>query len=296
MVKVSVVVITTGKRPKELKECLNSLKKQTYKDFEIVVVKDKVGIPKARNLGIKRSKGKYIAFIDDDAVADKDWLKNLVNKIKYAKVSAVCGRILPFYHSSLAQKVEANYRDLGSKEKFIPWGDTTNIIFRRDVFDLVRFNENLDIGEDVEIGLRLSYINKKILYYPEAKVKHRHVKGFLKYLKHTFRKGYANAKLRVKLSNIEFFAFTELIWIIFGLLLINSLLLHHWIIWLLTAWFGFLTLKSGYWYNSDRSYLNRLLIIPINLLTHSFYIAGKIWYCIKNIKDVREIMGLFRFF
>lgn len=95
------VVVCTYNRGKYLERCLASLKQQSYQNNEIIVVNgpsndgtdavlDKYsdvrvikqgtlnGLSYARNLGINASEGEIIAFIDDDAVADENWLSSLV--------------------------------------------------------------------------------------------------------------------------------------------------------------------------------------------------------------------------
>ena len=44
----------------------------------ILLKEEKQGVSYARNLGISNSRGKYICFIDDDAYADTNWLKNIL--------------------------------------------------------------------------------------------------------------------------------------------------------------------------------------------------------------------------
>lgn len=86
-----------------IKECLDSVMEQTYKDFEVIVVNDgtkdksmdivkkyKVkalnqenqGLSAARNNGAKHAKGEYILFLDSDDTIEKDLLKNLAEAIK----------------------------------------------------------------------------------------------------------------------------------------------------------------------------------------------------------------------
>lgn len=71
------VVICSGGRPESLKKTLKSLKLQSFKDWEMVLVKERP-LVKARDLGWRRSKGEIVAWIDDDVVLSKDWAKNLV--------------------------------------------------------------------------------------------------------------------------------------------------------------------------------------------------------------------------
>ena len=115
--KVSVV-IPTYNRANDLERCLNALSKQTNKNFETVIVdngctdrtasmlqKYQVKIVKdlARNVthlfnvGWHNSELDIIAFTNDDAEPDKDWLQNIVDTFQaYANAGAVGGpTVLP---------------------------------------------------------------------------------------------------------------------------------------------------------------------------------------------------------
>ena len=93
------IIISYYKKKKYIKKTLNSILKQSYKNFELIFVYDQenkkdlkfiknllkkfkntkliinkknIGVAKSRNLAVKFCRGKYIAFID----ADDIWLKN----------------------------------------------------------------------------------------------------------------------------------------------------------------------------------------------------------------------------
>lgn len=71
------VVICSGGRSEALEKTVRSLEGQSFKDYEVVIVKEKP-LVKARDLGWRRAKGEIVAWIDDDVVLSKDWAKNLV--------------------------------------------------------------------------------------------------------------------------------------------------------------------------------------------------------------------------
>ena len=112
MPKVSIIIPSYG-RPHSVKRLLNRLEKQTFKDFEVVVVVDgdkeafellsiedektypiklklipNSGCNIARNKGIELAEGNFVAFTDDDCIPDNDWLEN---GIKYFEKSEVVG-------------------------------------------------------------------------------------------------------------------------------------------------------------------------------------------------------------
>jgi glycosyltransferase involved in cell wall biosynthesis len=76
MIKLSVIICTKG-RDEDLKGTVDSLKKQSFKNWELVVVRE-TPLARARDLGWRRSKGEIVSWIDDDVVLDKDWARNLV--------------------------------------------------------------------------------------------------------------------------------------------------------------------------------------------------------------------------
>lgn len=110
------VVINTYNRAGHLRRCLDALTKQTYRNFEVVVVQgpctdrtadvlahfgDAVTIAAtetrilgvSRNVGIAHSHGELIAFTDDDAVPDPGWLANLVPAFDDPEVGAAGGMV-----------------------------------------------------------------------------------------------------------------------------------------------------------------------------------------------------------
>lgn len=118
---ISVVIITLN-RAKWLKDALTSLTRQSRQPDEVVVVdngsKDHTrevvsgfsdrlnvkyvyetvrGIPHARNAGIRNATGDVIASIDDDCVADDDWLKKIeIPFIKDPHIGVVGGEVSYF--------------------------------------------------------------------------------------------------------------------------------------------------------------------------------------------------------
>ena len=110
------VVINTYNRARQLDRCLEILRKQIYRNFEIVVVNgpstdDTSSVLRrfagqirvvetssrvlsvSRNLGIQASAGELVAFIDDDAVAAPNWLAGLARPFNDPTVGAAGGLV-----------------------------------------------------------------------------------------------------------------------------------------------------------------------------------------------------------
>ena len=103
--KVSIVV-NSYKSTQHLGNCLKSLQKLRYPEYEIIVVAtcisdfknwikkyqkikfinldDDHGVSAARNIGFQKidSKSKYVCFMDDDVIAHPDWLNPIISKME----------------------------------------------------------------------------------------------------------------------------------------------------------------------------------------------------------------------
>lgn len=113
------VIVPVYNVEKYLDRCIESIVNQTYKNLEIILIDDgspdncpyicdewkkrdkrivvyhkrNGGLSDARNYGMARSKGKYIAFVDSDDYLDKDMYMTMLNAIIANKCSlACCGR------------------------------------------------------------------------------------------------------------------------------------------------------------------------------------------------------------
>ena len=112
--RLSVVVVNWNSRD-DLRRCLTSLRQQTYGDLEIIVVdngsndgsaemvaaefpavrllreSENLGFAEACNRGIDASSGPWVAMLNNDAVAEADWARALVDAA--AAAPPVCGML-----------------------------------------------------------------------------------------------------------------------------------------------------------------------------------------------------------
>lgn len=124
------------------------------------------GAAGARNVGISKSTGKYISFLDSDDAFDPKFLEKSLEKIKYS--SEECGLFWTGVRYIL------NARDEGSATEYLwkpirkstPYltflneihiGTNSGITIKKEVFERVGcFNENLPAAEDTEFFLRIT--------------------------------------------------------------------------------------------------------------------------------------------
>ena len=202
----SVIVSSIKERRKELAECVGSLLRQVYPGkYEIIIVCDydligiadsdsvevKVsrisdkGLSYKRNAGIKSAKGEVVAFIDDDAIADKYWLKNLTKYYSDKKIGCVGGRIDPVFEGKIPRWLKGNEMCLGGFNYMPENGKLkkqiigANFSVRKCVFDEVGLF-SVDYGRGsgkYEYGEEDNLVNKikekyKVMFSEEAIVKH----------------------------------------------------------------------------------------------------------------------------
>ena len=209
------VVICTYNRAEYLKRCIESLKSQTYIYFEIIVVNgpsiDETnqvlekypeiqvlkqqtlsGLSYARNMGIKASNGEIIAFIDDDAVADKNWIKFLIDGYTDESIGGAGGPVLDItgkWHQfkngyiskagipSFIQENDLNYND--QKGVFLNNLMGTNSSFRRNaLLKIGLFDENIKyFFDETDVCVRIIMHGYKIKHLDNAIVFHEMTEG-----------------------------------------------------------------------------------------------------------------------
>lgn len=243
--KVSVIISTyTKERCKDVLRCIESVSNQTLKPYEILLVLDPVkslvefyknivpedvriivsdgfGLSKARNRGVIESKGDVIAFIDDDAWADRRWLERIVENYRDDAVYGVGGRIIPIFEKGrpkwlpkeLDWIVGCTYEGLPQTKTEVRNPIGANMSFRRKAFEIAglfrsevgRYGKKLLSGEEAEFAMRLKKIkpDAKIIYDPSAVVYHKVPENRTKIgyaVRRAFYEGYSKAILAKEYS------------------------------------------------------------------------------------------------
>jgi len=215
------VLLTVRNNFSTIRQCVESLLSQTYKNYDIFIVDafstdgtceilkeisiktGKIRLfqlkgwpPHAYNWALGKIKSDYIALIDGDCIADKNWLKELVSGFRSKEILAVAGYCGTPPTASKLQKLIGN--ELESRfrtfPKFIPRAPTMNLCIRTDTARNLKFDQSLRVAYDADFGWRLTKVGK-MLYNPKAKILHYHRST----LKNYFKQQYITAKFMPKL-------------------------------------------------------------------------------------------------
>jgi glycosyltransferase involved in cell wall biosynthesis len=117
--KISIIVPTRDNR--FICQVKEDLSKQTFKDFELIVMDSNGPVSMKRNKGVKQAKGEWIVFIDDDVRLPPDWLKQLLqNSDKDIIVTGSVMTIYPF--GLLTHSTSCNC--IFHKSKFVPFDES----------------------------------------------------------------------------------------------------------------------------------------------------------------------------
>lgn len=190
------VIIPVYNREKHLKNCLDIITTQSYKNLEIIVVNDgstdnsmqiakqypvtiiehsnNKGLAAARNTGIDNAKGEYIHFMDDDDEVNKSFYEELVKaSINTEADMACCGMI----HQKSKGKTQLfrkkkSYESLQEKLKITyvgKWGYVVRYLFKIDFLkqNKLRFEEGKLI-EDLPFSFMAVFYANKIVTVPGA--------------------------------------------------------------------------------------------------------------------------------
>lgn len=197
------VIVPTYNRVDKLRECLDSLLEQDYppSNYSIIVVDDgssdgtkelldqysranenmtyftqkNKGSYSARNLGISNSQGEIVCLLDDDCVAEKDWIMSHVKGYTSPDIGGVGGKIIGYSPRTQIEKYVEKNKLFDQENMMKIFLVTANASYRRKVFEQIGgFDDNFRSGGDADMGIRTLHAGFKLVYGPDAVVNHKH--------------------------------------------------------------------------------------------------------------------------
>ena len=201
MVGLSIIVPVYNVE-RYLRRCIDSILKQTFRDFEVILINDgstdnsrticneykrldtriniinqkNGGLSSARNEGLKKANGEYIAFVDsDDYISNNMFMKMMKLANEYNCDIVSCGyrrfegkfctneesseQIFKFSNREALNNYLLNYDDKDRKMDTVVW----NKIYRRTLFNNIEFPEG-KIYEDGYVTYKLLYKANNIIH------------------------------------------------------------------------------------------------------------------------------------
>lgn len=210
------IIIPIYNIEKYLPRCFDSILAQTYQKFEVVAVDDgstdnsfqvcldyakrdsriipvhqeNGGASKARNTGITKSTGDYIAFVDGDDFLHSDYLLYLLDSIRTNNTMiSMCGLECV---DAIGDMVESHFSNNSVPEKIcgrdavcqigrnVTFGVVWNKLYKREIFDEIRFTEGMTYEDEMILHHiygkvdEISCVRKNLYYYvqrPGSKMK-----------------------------------------------------------------------------------------------------------------------------
>lgn len=229
------IILSIYNAEKYLNQCIESILKQTYTNFELICIDDgstdssyrilkeyknrdsrilikrkkNSGLTKSLNLGLKMSKGEYIARID----ADDLWLSTkLEEQIKYLKENKNCMLLGCNYENidilenkigSDKIKIVTSDEDIKKRILYLNPFIHSGVIFHRYIYEkLDGYNEKYYYAQDYEFWARVVSKNYKVGNLNKVLVKRRYSENMISIKKEKKQRFYA---LLIKLRLLKFF-------------------------------------------------------------------------------------------
>lgn len=223
------VIVPVYNRPDEVDELLESLARQTFKQFEVIIVedgsvkdcrrvvekyvdmldvryycKDNSGPGQSRNYGAERAKGDYLIVLDSDVVLPEGYLQAVNDELAANQCDAFGGPDCS--HPSFTDVQKAISYSMtsffttggirgGKKklDKFYP--RSFNMGIRRDVYIRLGGFSKMRFGEDIDFSIRIFEAGCTCRLFPDAWVWHKRRTDMRKFFRQVYNSGIARINL-----------------------------------------------------------------------------------------------------
>ena len=226
------IIVPVFNRPDEIDELLESLTRQTFNDFEVIIVEDgsqkpckevcdkytdklnlkyfmkeNSGPGQSRNYGAERSEGEYLLILDSDVVLPENYLYAIEEELHRDKADAFGGPDRA--HNSFTDTQKAISYSMTSffttggirggkkkMDKFYP--RSFNMGIRREVYNKLGGFSKMRFGEDIDFSIRIFKTGCKCRLFPGAWVYHKRRTDFRKFWRQVYNSGIARINLYKK--------------------------------------------------------------------------------------------------
>lgn len=206
--KLISVIIITYSRKNEVENCLDSVLKQDYRGFEIILVDNNedeeisvylvdavkrigsrkvryfktpqnLGVTGGRNFGIKKAEGEILVFIDDDAFfRDKNALRKIYEKlIQDGKTGVLSFKIINYYSGEIEK---GTFPHLDKKLDVDKEFETTYFLgggcaIKKEIFNKIGYYSNKFFYgmEELDLSFKLLDVGYRIFYFPQVIIFHK---------------------------------------------------------------------------------------------------------------------------
>lgn len=223
------IIVPVYNRPAEVDELLDSLSRQTYRNFEVLIIEDgsKDGSHKVvekyenkllvkyfykknegpgptRNYGSEKAHGDYLIFFDSDCIIPPDYLQIVHDRLSTNYTDAFGGPDATHPSFTPVQKAigysMTSFFTTGgirgktkSLENFHP--RSFNMGYSRRVYETTNGFARMRFGEDIDMSLRIFSNGFQSQLIPEAFVYHKRRTDFRKFYRQVFNSGIARIHL-----------------------------------------------------------------------------------------------------
>lgn len=197
------IIVPVYNCEKYIERCINSILKQTYKNIEVLLIndgskdkslqiceryaqkdnriivfeKENEGVSSARNLGIEKSHGEFITFVDSDDYLEENFCEEMIKRAyKYSVDYVTCGykRVydnghIEYINNDCSEKVitSNNYLNFLLNVQ-MGYGFAHMKLIRKRAIRNIKFDKNLKVGEDALFNVMLCNNLKKVLIYNKS--------------------------------------------------------------------------------------------------------------------------------
>ena len=187
------VVIPLYNKEKSVRATIESVRAQSYTDWECIVVDDgstdksrevaeqfkiddsrfkilsqaNAGVSAARNAGIMTAKGEYVAFLDGDDLWDRDFLHELVRLMRDYPGKSIYGLgCAEIYGSEMPKEEGGDYYRGESRWdwKMMAYSGSSACVSKNDAIEVGLFDTRMTHGEDIDLWWRLLLKNGGACY------------------------------------------------------------------------------------------------------------------------------------